>query len=234
VCVWNAWDVCGTALTDNLAGRKVALSFSNKATDAAFAKELHAALKVAGCECRLLTKWPVNGWVQACVWAADEADFCIVLNSANYNEGHYSVAERYMIKESNVPHIVFELDTPGHADYVGGGGAAEAMALIAQSLPLTQGERCDTNTCPSTLSSDKLLKEDREAYAKLTKVWTPKEGSHDAMKIDLDKLADEQLKVAAERAAAAERATAGEGAGSGGGLDEAKEEEELKELFSRR
>jgi len=89
---WNGIVQRRKPLTDNLAGRKVALSFSNKATDAAFAKELHAALKVAGCECRLLTKWPVNGWVQACVWAADEADFCIVLNSANYNEGHYSCA----------------------------------------------------------------------------------------------------------------------------------------------
>ena len=84
-------------LTDDLTGRKVALSFSNKSTDAAFAKELSALLAAAGCTSRMITKWPVNGWVQACVFAADEADFVVVLHSANYDEGHYSIAERFLV-----------------------------------------------------------------------------------------------------------------------------------------
>ena len=75
---------CG--VTEALRGRKVALSFSNKTADAAFAKALDALLKEAGCESRMIAKWPVAGWVQGCVWAADEADFVLVLHSANYDE----------------------------------------------------------------------------------------------------------------------------------------------------
>ena len=66
---------------------------------------------------RQLTKWPVKEWVQACIYAADEADFVIVLQSSNYDEGHYCTAERFLVKESNVPHVVVVLDKEAHVHY---------------------------------------------------------------------------------------------------------------------
>ena len=89
---WPDWDkvvAVRKPLTDKLQGRKLALSFSNKAADAAFAKSLEALLADAGADCRMITKWPLSGWVKDCVYAADECDFVIVLHSSNYDEGHY-------------------------------------------------------------------------------------------------------------------------------------------------
>ena len=191
---WNAIVERRKPLTDSLTGRKVAVSFSNKSADATFAKALEVALKEAGAEVRLINKWPVSGWVQACVWAADESDFVLVLHSANYEEGHFAIAERFLVKESNVAHMQLELDSPTHPEYVS--SAAEAMQLLKSGVVLSQNERVDTNTAPCTMSVNGLTKEDREAYAKLTKVWSPKQQAHDAMKIDLDQLADQQLAAA--------------------------------------
>ena len=207
-------------LTDDVSGRKIAISFSNKAADAAFAKGLDGALKEAGAETRLLNKFPVSGWVQACVWAADEADFVIVLHSANYDDGHYCIAERYMIKESNAAHVVFEIDAPGHIEYAS--TPVDAMTLLKTSVALSQKERVETNTMPCTLSMSTLTAEDRTAYSKITKVWSPKEGSSDAHKIDLESLADQQLAEAAARTAVSSKVDS----------SEAKEVEELKSLFA--
>jgi hypothetical protein len=92
-------------LTDDFKGRKISITFSNKTADAAFAKGLDAALREAEADSRLIQKWPVNGWVQGCVFAADEADFVIVLHSANYDEGHYCVAERYLVSPAALPRL---------------------------------------------------------------------------------------------------------------------------------
>jgi len=100
---WNKYVTKWKSLTDDLEGKKIALSFSNKTADASFAKGLDAELKAAGAQSRMLTKWPVNGWVEACVFAAEQADFAIVVHSANYDEGNYSIAERFLIKEADVP-----------------------------------------------------------------------------------------------------------------------------------
>ena len=217
---------------ETLSGRKVALSFSNKTEDAAFAKGLVAALKAAGCEARPITKWPVNGWVQDCVWAADVADFVLVLHSANFDEGHFSIAERFLVKESNKPHMVFELDAPGHSEYAA--TTEDAMRLLTSGIVLTQNERVDTNTAPCTLSSNAMVKEDRDAYAKITKVWTPQQQANDAMKIDLEKLADEQLAQSAALAKA--REAEGEAAAvdvTDAKAEEAKEVEELRKLLGK-
>ena len=60
-------------LTDDLSGRKIALSFSSKSADAKFAKELEKTLNAEGAECKAIVKWPVATWVQLCVFAADQA-----------------------------------------------------------------------------------------------------------------------------------------------------------------
>ena len=90
------------------------------------------------------------------------------------------------MKESNVAHIVIEIDA-GHVEYAA--TAPDAMSLLKSSVVLTQKERVDTNTGPCTLS----LKFDcrgQVCVCKLTKVWSPKEASSDAHKIDLESLAD--------------------------------------------
>ena len=236
---WDAIVQKRKGLTDTLSGRKIAISFSNKSPDAGFAKGLDTALKALGAEVRSIAKWPVNGWVQSCVWAADEADFVLVLHSANYDDGHYAIAERFLVKESNVPHMVFELDTPSHAEYADTPEAA--VKLLTSGMVMTQKERVETNTAPSTLSPHKLTKEDKDAYAKITKVWSPKDhGDLDAMKIDLEKLADEQLAASKEleRLRELERAAGLSGGGSvdvtdrGGASSEAKEVEELTRLLN--
>ena len=204
---WDRIIALRRPMTEDLGGRKVALSFSNKTDDAAFAKGLSEALTAKGCETKLITKWPVTGWVDACVWAADEADFVLVLHSENYDAGHLAIAERFVVKESNVAHMVFELDRPDHPEYAA--TPEEAMRLLTSGVVLTQNERVDTNTAPCTLSPNAMVREDREAYAKITKVWTPKVQAQDAMKIDLEKLADEQL---AESAALAKKRAAEAGA----------------------
>ena len=214
-------------LTDDLSGKKIAISFSNKAADAAFAKGLDAALKEAGAETRQLNKFPVGTWVQACVWAADTADFVIVLHSANYDDGHYCIAERFLVKESNVAHVVFEIDAPGHIEYTE--TPADAMALLKGSVALSQKERVDTNTSPSTLSPNALTAEDKAAYSKITKVWAPKEGSSDAHKIDLEQLADQQLAEAAAKVAVSSSSTS---AAANTKVEDALEVEELKSLFA--
>lgn len=109
-------------------------------------------------------------------------------------QGHFSIAERFLVKESNVAHMQLELDSPAHPEFVS--SAAEAMQLLKSGVVLSQNERVDTNTAPCTMSVNGLTKEDREAYAKVTKVWSPKQQAHDAMKIDLDQLADQQLAAA--------------------------------------
>ena len=54
-------------LTDDVNGKKIAISFSNKAATAAFAKGLDGALKEAGAETRLLNKSQrVAGCKRAC------------------------------------------------------------------------------------------------------------------------------------------------------------------------
>ena len=158
----------------------------------------------------------MSGWVQACVWAADEADFVLVLHSANYDEGHYAIAERLLVKESNVPHMVFELDAPAHPEYAA--APADALRLLQSGVVLSQQDRVETNTAPCTLAGGALAKEDRDAYAKITKVWSPKHGSHEAMKIDLDRLADEQLAAseALAKQRVAEAAAEAAGAAAGG------------------
>ena len=82
------------------------------------------------------------------------------------------------------------------------------------------------------MSMDSLTAEDRAAYSKITKVWTPKE-KFDAHKIDLEKLADDQL-AEAEARAKAKAGEAGSGVAEGAAAEEAKEVEELREMFSRR
>ena len=129
-------------LTDDLSGRKVAISFSNKAVDCAFAKDLDKLLNAEGALPKLLNKFPVKDWVHACVWAAEEADFVVILHSVNYDEGNYSAAERFLVKESNVPHLVLEIDTPSHADYCASADAA--IRNIRESLVLTQEARVET------------------------------------------------------------------------------------------
>ena len=224
-------------LTDTLAGRKIALSFSNKAADAAFAKGLDAALKEAGADCKMITKWPVAGWVKDCVYAADECDFVIVLHSANYEEGHFCIAERFLVKNSNVPHAIFELDgDTSHCEYCATPDVA--AALLKETVPLSQQDRVETNTMPSTLTPNTLSKEDKQAYEKLTKVWTPKEGAHDALMLDLEALGDQAIARSVElvkirQAEAAAVAAAAEVASK---MDtkaaDAKEVEELKDLFA--
>lgn len=287
---WDAIVALRKPLTNDLKGRKVAISFSNKAADAAFAKGLDALLKEAGVDSRLINKWPVSGWVKDCVHAADECDFVIVLHSSNYDDGHYcsecrlarhiappthppsrgciaryvsllkrtsqrhriasrlAVAERFLVKESNVPHVVFELDADqSHPEHTATADAA--LALLRESVPLSQKERVETNTMPSTLTANILTREDKACYDKLAKVWVPKEGSHDALMLDLDALGDQALRSSAElakqRAAAVtsgggaavtssgtSAAPDGEGVGRDAKVEEALEVEELKNLFA--
>ena len=62
---------------------------------------------------------------------------------------------------------------------------------------LTGGRRVPPAAIAGTLSA-----EDRAAYAKLTKVWTPVvDASLDPMKIDLEALAEQQRKAAEAREA---------------------------------
>ena len=79
---WNTYVDQWKKLTDDFTDRKVGISFSNKTADATFAKALAAELKAEGADTvKLLDKWPVKTWVDSCVWAADEADFVIIVHS---------------------------------------------------------------------------------------------------------------------------------------------------------
>lgn len=217
-------------LTDSLTERKIAISFSNKSVDAAFAKALLAALTSEGAEVQLLDKWPVGGWIKACVWAVEEADFVVILHSSNYDEGHYCTAERFLVKESNVPHLTIELDKPDHTDYCE--SAASALESIKGGLVLSQKARVETNTMACTWAYSSLTKEDREVYNKITKVWTPKEESSAPLMLDLDQLAIDQ--------AAAAAATAAKSGGGGGAQTKTEEQKaaeaaevaELQNLFA--
>jgi hypothetical protein len=152
-------------------------------------------------------------------------------------------ASRAQVKESNVPHVVLEIDTPSSSEYAADPTAA--MVLLKNTIALTQTERVNTNTMPCTWSLRTLSKEDQAAYSKITKVWTPKEASSAPIMIDLDKLAGEQLAAAKVRETAATVAegetaggpgasAAGGGGGGGGGGEggggDGEEDREVAEL----
>ena len=92
---------------------------------------------------------------------------------------------------------------------------------------------------PSTMTPNTLSKEDRACYDKLTKVWQPKEGAHDALMLDLEALGDQAMNTSAElvKKREAERKSAAEAqaladAPADAKVEEALEVEELKNLFS--
>ena len=98
---------------------------------------------------------------------------------ANYDEGHYCSAERFLIKESDVPHITIELDKPGGRDHCT--TAQQAMAFLKASVVLTQTARVQTNTMACTWSYSTLDGEARNAYGKLQKVCmgpSRRDGAH--------------------------------------------------------
>jgi hypothetical protein len=149
-----------------------------------------------------------------------------------------AVAERFLVKNSNVPHVVFEIDgESGRCEFVLTPEAA--FGLLQDSVPLSQQERVETNTMPSTLTPHTLSKEDKACYEKLTKVWQPKEGAHDALMLDLEALGDQAMRSSAElvkkreaERKAAEEAQALASDVSDSKVEEALEVEELKNLFS--
>ena len=47
---------------------------------------------------------------------AESAHFAIVLASKNYEEGHATIAERYMIKEGNILHLIIVIDSDADED----------------------------------------------------------------------------------------------------------------------
>lgn len=57
---WNKVVAANKPFTDDLKGRKIALSFSSKSADAKYAKELEKVLIAEGAECKCIAKWPVR------------------------------------------------------------------------------------------------------------------------------------------------------------------------------
>ena len=159
-------------LTDQLRGRTIALSSSNKSADAAFARGLEVALKAEGAEAFQLEKWPAKKWVEGCCRMAESADFAIVLTSKNYDQGHATIAERYMIKEGNFLHLIIVIDSDADED-VYCATPADAITWMKSQVPLNQQARVDCNVKPCTWSWNSLEDEDKAQYRKILAKWSP-------------------------------------------------------------
>ena len=226
-------------LTDDLTNRKIALSFSSVGADAKFTKELSQALVAEGCEVKSLNKWPAAAWVEGCVWAAESADFVVIVHSDNYDTGKMTNAERWLIKEANCPFLQLEISERAASHPYYAADAEGAVKLLKESLVIDQKGRVSTNTMPCLLTFNALDKGEKAAYAKLTNVWTPPADAgtdvHMTQEVGKDETWDthvENQRKIAEARKAAEAAAEAEAAKAKAQKSEADEVAELQSMLA--